>query len=37
MTTFDGQAHLIFDPIQKKGLSEDIYERIDSIAANGSN
>ena len=37
MTTFDGQAHLIFEPILKKDIGQDIYSRLDEIKANGQN
>ena len=29
MTTFDEKAHLIFEPILKKDISEGVYERLD--------
>ena len=37
MTTFDQQAHLIFEPILKKDIDEGIYTRLESIKACGGN
>ena len=37
MTTFDDKAHLIFDPVLKKDIGSDIYERVDQIKAWGQN
>ena len=37
MTTFDDKAHLIFEPILKKDIDQGIYEKLDSIRANGQN
>ena len=37
MTTFDDQAHLIFEPTLKKDIDQGIYERLDTIKACGGN
>ena len=37
MTTFDGKAHLIFEPILKKNIDEGVYAMLDKIKACGSN
>lgn len=37
MTTFDSQAHLIFEPILKKDLPQSVYETLDAIKACGGN
>ena len=37
MTTFDGQAHLIFELILQKDIGQDIYSRLDEIKAYGQN
>ena len=37
MTTFDGKAHLIFEPILKKDIDEGVYAMLDKIKACGSN
>ena len=37
MTTFDSQAHLIFNPTLKKDIDEGIYSRLDQIRACGGN
>jgi uncharacterized protein YegL len=37
MTTFDNNAHLIFDPILKKDIDESVYERLDQLKAMGGN